>query len=536
MPVRRTRLAMMLPGAVSLGAYEGGALAAILVAVQSAQGDLLVDAISSASAGSITALVAAKALLTGADPVKLMTGAWVDLPSLRKLKTHDANSPLSMEKLHDAAEDLLGPTDVPAGTYRQREPMHFSMALTALGGLTYRMPRLRDVSSGHAEETPLGQTYVDWYSRTVSGPTPDLLEHIEGALASGSTPVGFPPRLMDREADTEAIRNYTRAGVIRPRDGWHLWYSDGGDIDNEPFGRVLDLIESIETSADDERVIVLLQTQPPSSVVGGKWFDPDPAHVPTWTSTLLHVGHIQKAQNYFEDLRRLEKTNSRLVWTERVANGLGEALDDALSRLQPAQRETMRELLSEAIDTLTKSISEDQAGLRNAVRGSEPAASDSESRTSNLDPSTTTANELLALFELASGLHGKREVMVEVISPDIDENDRRPAAEKLAGEFLFHFGGFLEERYRQSDFALGYRNARIWLERWLPGRVSDANAVLAAVNTRYTDLGWDQIDEGAAAVHLWPPNADDVQLAELVSHMIKVLTFGFWRDVHQRNA
>src|SRR2546421_25869 len=64
----RTRIGMMLPGAVSLGAYEGGALAAILAAVQAAGGELAVDAIASASAGSITAVVASRALLRGADP------------------------------------------------------------------------------------------------------------------------------------------------------------------------------------------------------------------------------------------------------------------------------------------------------------------------------------------------------------------------------------------------------------------------------------------------------------------------------------
>src|SRR2546428_3637710 len=86
--VARTRLAMMLPGAVSLGAYEGGALAAILQAVQAARGDLVIDVIGSASAGSITALVASRALLCGADPTMLMRKTWVDLPALSTLKTH----------------------------------------------------------------------------------------------------------------------------------------------------------------------------------------------------------------------------------------------------------------------------------------------------------------------------------------------------------------------------------------------------------------------------------------------------------------
>lgn len=48
--------------------------------------------------------------------------------------------------------------------------------------------------------------------------------------------------------------------------------------------------------------------------------------------------------------------------------------------------------------------------------------------------------------------------MVEVISPDIDGGDQ-PASDKLAGEFLFRFGGFLDLGFRRSDFDLGVRNA-----------------------------------------------------------------------------
>src|SRR3954463_2640934 len=84
----RTRIGMMLPGAVSLGAYEGGALAAILAAVQAGQGALAIGAMAAASAGSSTAGVASRALLRGADPFKLMAATWVDLPSLARLKTN----------------------------------------------------------------------------------------------------------------------------------------------------------------------------------------------------------------------------------------------------------------------------------------------------------------------------------------------------------------------------------------------------------------------------------------------------------------
>src|SRR3954463_8008330 len=91
----RLRIALTLPGAVSLGAYHGGALAALLVAAQHAEGRLVIDAVAAASAGSITALLAARALLRGADPVALMKRAWVESDSLRSLRSKDTASVLS---------------------------------------------------------------------------------------------------------------------------------------------------------------------------------------------------------------------------------------------------------------------------------------------------------------------------------------------------------------------------------------------------------------------------------------------------------
>src|SRR4051812_6091370 len=84
------RIALTLPGAVSLGAYEGGALAALVVALQHLNGsgrrDVRIDAIAGASAGSITGLLTARILLDGVDPVAVMWRAWVTMPSLDSLE------------------------------------------------------------------------------------------------------------------------------------------------------------------------------------------------------------------------------------------------------------------------------------------------------------------------------------------------------------------------------------------------------------------------------------------------------------------
>jgi hypothetical protein len=525
-----TRIAMMLPGAVSLGAYEGGALAAVLTAVQAADGDLVVDAISSASAGSVTALVATRALLHGANPVDLMIATWVELPSLAKLKTHNPASPLSMQHLREAATRLLGTSQVPDGTpnaYRQQESIRLSMALTALGGLSYRLVSLREDGSGAPMTTTVSaETFVDWYTTTLASTatTEDLLGAVAGALASASTPIGFPAALLDRSKDSIAIAQYAANGLVNPTNDWHIWYSDGGDIDNEPFGRVLDLIEDTSTASDDDRVIVLLETEPSIPVWGGKWFDPDSSHVPTWTSTLRRVGHIQKLHNYYDDLRRLEKTNSRLKWIETVASHLESSLVEATSKLTAEDRTAVQSAIASALRDASDAIDVDKQQLRAAItaRTSSPPA-----------PEASTAPEpptILEVLEQAAGLHGKRRVVVEIISPDLDPNDHRPASDKLAGEFLFHFGGFFDEQLRQSDFALGYRNASTWLTGWLRGRVHNPDLVLESVTKEYERIGWDTIRRGDASLRTLSPG-EDAQAAELVAHLLHVVEYGLRHDI-----
>jgi hypothetical protein len=74
------------------------------------------------------------------------------------------------------------------------------------------------------------------------------------------------------------------------------------------------------------------------------------------------------------------------------------------------------------------------------------------------DPLTGVLDEITALG-------GKKPARVSVISPAALAKDEGVSVEELlAGEFLFHFGGFVDERLRQHDFAVGYESAVRWLQ------------------------------------------------------------------------
>ena len=481
----RLRISLTIPGAVSLGAYEGGALAALLVACQKL-GDqvVVVDSIASASAGSITGLLSARALLRGADPVKLLAGAWVQGVSLEALKTRSTDSPLSGEALSALATNILGPTGVPDGPPAswQETPIALSMALANLGGLTYALPVVD-------RATPMqASTFLDWYSVTLTKDVDPAkyLELAQPALASGANAIGFPPRRLDRSADRA---QYAQAGLTGfPPDG-KFWYTDGGTVDNEPLGRTIDLAQSV--GSDDDRVFLLIHPDPAATT--------DTAS-PTWTGdsvqpSWLHAGSraftIGRTQTIFEDLKRLEKTNTYLEWSKSVPAAVEAGVTQAVARLglTAAQADTLRASLQEAAEAELGKIRQSQADVREA------AGRPSRERGQVVGDYAATISALVAA---ATGLEDKKPASVDVVSPVIDPAVTEPASAQLAGAFLFHFGGFVDIRFRQSDFALGYRNMQYWLRHDLASRLEDVDLsdALEAVADSYQQLNWDSIRMG----------------------------------------
>ena len=508
----RLRLSLTIPGAVSLGAYEGGALAALIVAAEALGEEILtIDSIASASAGSITGLLTARSLLGGVDPVRLLAAAWVENVSFNAMKTRSTRAPLSSEALAIMAKKVLGPDGVPSNPTltRQSEPVRLSMALTSLAGLTYNVP---DLSRNTVVQA---STYSDWrtltLTRTIS--TEDYVNYAEAAIASGANAIGFPAKRLNRLPDKQ---QYVDAGLQGFPDDGEFWYTDGGTVDNEPLGRTIDLAEDI--GSDDDRLYLLIHPDPafpssnPSPVWGGD------APLPPWLRTGAHAFSISRSQSIYEDLKRLEKTNSHLEWIQRVAPAVASGVTEAVSRaeLSATQADQLRESLLSAVSTALESVREEQTLISSmanrAPRQREAVAED------DLD------SALDDLVRAASGLEDKRPISVEVVSPTVDPSVQAAPAEQLAGAFLFHFGGFLDLKFRQSDFALGFRNMAYWLdhdlESYLP--TVDLSPAIQQVNDAYTQLDWDGIRCGGAQLGELPfgGKAELIQLALHVAHVI----------------
>lgn len=513
----KLRIGVTIAGAASLGAYEGGALAALLVAVQQMNGAVVVDAVTGASSGAITAVLTARCLLRGIEPVEAMVRSWVDLPDLSKLASRRLNSPLDADVLDEGARRLLaGPCELPDGPLRQREDVHVSLALASLGGFGYRIKALE-------HQTPVqAVTYRDWADFHFTPRAVDDVYEVaaDAALASAANAVGFPPRLVRRsEAD---IDRYVANGVLNPPSPEGAWYTDGGTVDNEPFGRLLDLIGRHCAENGEPRLLLLVHPHPTQLPGRDLWEDSE--EQPRWTRTALRAERLQRTQSIYDDLRRLEKTNTHLLSMESLVGQIDEAVG-------PTRNPSARQDVAAALRTVLLRL-EDERLARDEDLGRETPTTRAGHPRLTATGSDDIAELLRSAIAEATGLRGKRPVKVEIVSPALDTSGRSPE-ELLAGERLGHFFGFIDRRYRQNDFLVGYRNMQTFLADTLGdyGVGDEVKEALPVVDARVEALRWPHPDLGAADVK----DLSLVQKTRLVClgvHVARIV----WNDVRHWDA
>ena len=502
------RFGLTLSGGASLGAFEAGAAAALALAVrhldeQEGQ-EASIDAIGGASAGALVALASAHALLEGIDPVELLHETWVEGVSLALLRSGDARALLSFDALRERLPGVLASA---ASNAQRSEPQRRTLALhvqlTGLRGLTYPIRGLR-------RDSPVTATsYADWgrFELAPEGGVEQLTEPeghspLDFALASAASPGGFAPQLLDRGPDAE---DYRSRGIENFPESGQLWYTDGGLLGSQPIGRVIAAARGLHDRDDEPtRVQLLIDPRSEEGSEAETWSDPEAE--PSWQSGASRALAILSEQSLFDDLRRIEKDNSRIEWAERLAERLAPRLDaDSAQEL----REFVSQLEHE----------------RGEMRSDEPSRA--EDRRPPGEEEDVRALLHRAICEIG-GLVGKDRIAIDVISPFLLVDEEHPdVASLLAGEFMGDFGGFLSRDLRESDFALGYECALAWVREGLPGcGVEDevAKRVAAFVESRRRHDP-DQIRSGTTELGDLSL-ADRFQLVRLGLHATRVLASG----------
>ena len=502
------RLYLTLSGGASLGAYEAGAAAALVGAVRRLDDggqEATIDAGGGAAAGALVSFFTSYALVEGLDAEALLHETWVERVTLPLLRAEDSRALLSFDKLRERLPEVLDPDgpgrpDSDEIDWRQERKIALHIQLTGLRGLTYPIRGLR-------RDAPIaGATYADWgrFALEPGGGVDQMLEPegrspLDFALASAASPGGFAPQLLDRTDDAD---DYEAHGIESFPGSGHLWYTDGGLLAAQPLGRVIAAGRALHGS--DERsngIHVLIDPRSENSSLE-VWSNPEAE--PSWQVGASRALAILSEQSLFDDMRRIEKSNSRVEWAKRLSDRLA---DELSPEGVAAVREFIRDVESERADMRA----DERAG------GDDDATSEGEPR------------ELLhrALCEIG-GLVGKERVSMDVISPLILEDDPDDdVGSLLAGEFMGDFGGFLDRDLRASDFALGYESAITWLRQSLPECDVDSAKVEATLDFVESKRRYDPDEIGSGDAELSDLSLRDrMELVRLGAHLARVLGSG----------
>jgi predicted acylesterase/phospholipase RssA len=502
------RLSVAMSGGASLGAYEAGALAAIIVGVQRLQherpGWMVVDGLGGASAGSLVALMGAHVLLEGYDPVGFLHQAWVERLSLDLLRRRRGQGLLSFDHLRSDIRDFLESQSRNASRVvrPQEMPIGLHVSLTGLQGLTY------PIRSLHGRVTFTSTTYADW-GRFVFEPDqgvgqilePEGASPLDFVLASASHPGAFAPALLPRSDHEE---HYRRHGIDNFPESGYVWYTDGGLVQSQPLCRLLAAAREANARSNGvrsfRRALVLIDPRSEDPSGAGEWTDPSKS--PKWIEGLRRSLEIVPAQPIYEDALRVEKTNKRLEEAGELVRILAEALgDDARERLQGFIARLERDRAE---------TNPGRASVQNLV-----------------GPEAKALEQLVgsAIAEVAD-LTNKEPVDVNVITPRVlagtDAGDQVP--QLLAGDLLADFGGFLDRNVRESDFLLGYASAQEWLGDGLRDTGFDETALtnMATEVEARSPGDWRASNVGSVKLRELPLRAR-VELARLGWHAVRAV-------------
>jgi predicted acylesterase/phospholipase RssA len=466
--VAQLNIALTLPGEAALGTFEAGAVSALLVAVQSINRDdqsaVDLDIMTGASSGSLTAVLAAAALLTGGDPVEPLRRAWVSEASLDSLREGGLQAPLSLDSARTVGHAVLADMLLSAkGPAAQASPVKLEFAITCLRGFTYQLSQ-RHQPRPHSPVT--ATRYLDW-ARHEFGPgdldglTKKWSEALDSSIASASLPVAFPPALLDRSSELD---EYERRGVMNLPEGaaspgrsLKLWYADGGLVDREPLGRCIRLARPPAGDAWASlasRLVLAIRPCPEDAP-----YSTDPewsggAAAPRWRAALGRALRVLVTHSTYEDLRRVEDTNNRIAWAEELYG----ALEPLLTRNRRAKS---------ALAGVVQQIQEDRAA--DGDRNQEPPAGD-------------VAGLLRQALNAATGLESKGRVNVEIVTAR--------SSSDVSGAAV----GFVAERLRATDFLVGYDAMLRWMNHGLERYGVDeaaANQANRAARERAAEIpGW----------------------------------------------
>jgi hypothetical protein len=491
------RLAITIAGAVSLGTYEAGVLYEIIKAIgeHNVHPDtkederIEIDVITGASAGGMTAVIAAQRLLYGATSLGLpgsnsalaknnpFYNPWVVDVGIDKLLKLEQNEPQTFSVLSSNLIESIAEKYVTARysngipLQEKRHPaaaaeIRLGLALSNLNGVNYSYPMAHSPGQG-AAATFAYTRYQDEKDGTFADDGKNRFDTLEAwepwrqaAVSCGAFPFAFRVKELRR----------LRKEFSRPHlDKWepdpekrNFAYTDGGLFQNEPLGMAKNLVDKIDKHLQtDSRFFLYVAPGRKTNDVNVNFLASEGNFLAAAQAIVGAVFHQARFQDWIE----AEQVNGQIHLFNERARQLSEgilagnihpaslrpAVDELLPGLFSKQRVSNIETREEARERLKKQFGKLYEKLVNA-RG--PSDADS-------------WIDAILVFETAAELNFKDEMTIYGITASDAE---------LAGHGLFAFEGFFDRALREHDYNLGRRKAREFLAAHRNAVVQDEKA------------------------------------------------------------
>jgi hypothetical protein len=467
------RLAITISGAVSLGSYEAGVLYEVVNAIgqHNSQPDtkpeerIEIDVLTGASAGGMTATIAAQKLMFEAGALRgAFTNSFyipwvadVSLDGLLNMHGDDnrMKSILSSEHVIDISKRhltarYLSHVDPP----RERHPagakrIRLGLALANLNGIDYGLPLRPEgkfVYTRHQDER------TTWIDEGVDGDDQfDFWDALRNAAVSCGA-FAFAFRVID------VIRHaseFTRPSLETQISPTQLFsYTDGGTFQNEPLGLAKNLVDLTDNHQNVETRFYLYVAPGVKSSVANSDFTAAGAN---FRETGLRLISAIFGQARFQDWVFAEKTNASIeVFNDQARAAMQLFNQDSAAATKRAT----------AFQTAIGTLLPDLFDSRPEPRPGEPALEPLETARDRVKSqwadeynSLPAANrdawlDTVLALESAAQLGMREEMAIYGITASKNE---------LASTELTSFAGFFDRRYRDHDYDVGRSKARQFL-------------------------------------------------------------------------
>ena len=489
------KLAITIAGAVSLGSYEAGVLYEFLDAIHQhnvnpqtdADDRVVIDVLTGASAGGMTAIILALKLLYCAGEFQgpydnPLYNTWVKRITLGGLQDPGDDEPalqsiFSSELIETISKETLKAryaTDPPPPAQRHAavgDEVRVGVALTNLNGVAY----------GYQVKPGGKFTYIDYGDQMTrhvvasSCDTPEFWEPLrQAAVACGAFPFAF--RTQDILRSPKGERDDYSNVNMEPfdRDPVTFTYSDGGILQNQPLGMAKNLVDMIDLHIDQDRRFYLFVSPHAKDPEANDSFHAANAD---YVHLLGRLIDVIMGQSGFQDWVTARGVNERVTRLDERACGLKDAMINGALDV-PCLAKTAESLLALFLPdgehlspgaTAPETLTAARARIANQYKNEMAALS-------TIPGGPDAFRDAVLAFETAAGLGARDQMTIYGVTATSSE---------LAGAGLQAFLGFFDQRFRDHDYDIGRTHARKVLESQeleRPGRLGPIRYTGSAIN------------------------------------------------------